>query len=105
DFNGDGLLDIASCGGSSDLHIRFGAGDATFAPPNSFIVGNTPGAIAAGDLDNDGDIDIAVGNFTNVSIALNDGAGSFAIQPVLPAGTFITFLTLGDINGDGALDL
>jgi hypothetical protein len=64
--------------------------------------------IATGDLDRDGDLDIAVTNVlgASISILLNNGTGAFAAgtgfqstegQPGLDA--------LGDVNGDGWLDL
>ena len=62
-------------------------------------------AVAAGDVDNDGDLDLVVGNDNQRSaIYRNDGAGTFP-----PGGTFgsskARAVAVGDLNGDGRLDV
>ena len=62
-----------------------------------------------GDLDGDGDLDLAVANgFTfcdNVSILLGAGDGSFAPQQTFPTGSEPLSVAMGDLDGDGDLDL
>lgn len=66
-------------------------------------------AIAYGDIDGDGDIDLAIANLAGNSVAmlLNDGLGGFTAQsPInIGAATGPVFVQLVDLNGDGSLDL
>jgi len=69
----------------------------------------------AGDLDNDGDVDIAVvgdyrstamsGRAGRVNILLNDGKGQFTRGGEVSVGRGPNRLELGDLDGDGQLDL
>lgn len=68
--------------------------------------------VLAEDLDGDGDVDairVAAPQGSPVSFtpALNNGAGEFmdGIPVALPAGTSAVTLRLGDVTGDGILDL
>lgn len=72
-------------------------------------------SVAAGDFDNDGDLDIfggcshlQDGQRQNV-VLLNDGRGNFTVGPLslLPATGAVTAagLAVGDLNADGALDV
>ncbi len=73
----------------------------------SFIAGSRPRSVTAGDLDGDGDLDLAVANgFNNdVSILLGDGAGGFAGLTSIAAGNNPVSVATGDFNADGDLDL
>ncbi|MHB8416990.1 MAG: FG-GAP-like repeat-containing protein [Myxococcales bacterium] len=88
---------------------------ANLASPASYAVGNAPIALAAGDLNGDGAADLAVLNQGDgtVSVLTAQPGGSFqagsAIQ-VVPSGVggvtlLAQGLALGDVNGDGALDI
>jgi hypothetical protein len=61
-------------------------------------------AIALGDLDGDGDLDIASASDDGNRIWLNDGTGIFTLFQQIPAGSTFA-LALGDLDGDGDLDL
>lgn len=90
-------------------------------PPNSsvplpvgmavsrFAVGNTPGSVEIGDMNNDGKPDLIVANERsgNVTILLGDGKGAFAPGPgsPFPAGHSPNDVALGDFNRDGRLDV
>ena len=61
--------------------------------------------IAHGDLDNDGDDDLVVGNVGQSNeVFLNDGTGNFVSNQTL-SSINTESMTLGDIDGDGDLDL
>jgi hypothetical protein len=60
-----------------------------------------------GDLDNDGDIDLAVANIgsDNVSVLLGNGDGSFRPAANYRVGDEPISAALGDLDNDGDLDL
>jgi hypothetical protein len=84
----------------------------------NFDIGIWKGVFAAGDIDNDGDLDVIVsGNMQNYgdnvpgdeagAILINDGAGHFTVQPgnrLITAGSGGN-IHFGDIDGDGDLDV
>src|SRR5579863_9362606 len=88
DFNGDGRLDLAVvnsptacegvCGPGS-VAILLGKPDGTFGPATNFPVGNSPLAIAMGDFNGDGKLDLVVVNQgdNTVSVLLGNGDGTF----------------------------
>jgi len=121
DFNGDGKIDLAALVFSSAtspmgmLSVSLGNGDGTFRqisadlPTESGIIT----AVAAGDFDGDGKVDLAVGNTTGsgnisgaVNILLGNGDGTFRAGPTTALGaTSVGDLAAGDLNGDGKTDL
>jgi uncharacterized repeat protein (TIGR01451 family) len=78
-----------------------------FAPAKSYPVGTSPAAIAVGDFNGDGKIDIAVANTGSgdVSILLGNGDGTFQPAVNYSAGNSPSTIAVGDFNGDGKLDL
>ncbi len=77
----------------------------------NFTVGSSLGlsasSLAAGDLDGDGDIDMAFGKgATYNEIYFNDGSGNFSAPSYFGPGTDnANHLVLADVNGDGDLDI
>jgi uncharacterized protein (TIGR03437 family) len=88
-----------------------GAANAQFstAPGSPFPVGSGASSIAVGDFNGDGKQDLAVANVAsgNVTVLLGNGSGGFSAAAGSPftVGSFPYFLTVGDFNGDGKLDL
>jgi hypothetical protein len=115
DLNGDGNADLAVANGASgNLTVLLGDGTGAFAaaPGSPISVGGSPGDIAAADLNNDGDVDLAVPVLQNnrrVAILLGDGAGRFAPSPgspvILGVRSGTTEVALADLNGDSKRDL
>jgi FG-GAP-like repeat/FG-GAP repeat len=114
DFNGDGKLDLAVgvttlMPPSRNITILLGAGTGFFSSSNSFAVGVSPEAIAlaAGDFNGDGKLDLAVtnGNSSTVSVFLGTGTGSFGAATNFIVGTTPRSVAISDFNGDGKLDL
>ena len=118
DFNGDGKLDIATVNttfvttsANNSVSVFLGKGDGTFVSPNEYPMDGATFAIAAGDFNRDGKLDLAIGNtgLAQISILFGNGDGTF--QPSLvnpPSGiaNFVsTFLIARDFNGDGNVDL
>ena len=85
----------------------------TFKPAVTFATGTAPQRMARGDLDGDGKLDLIVANknAATVSILRNTGApgtidaSSFAAKVDFTTGSNPLAVTLGDLDGDGKLDL
>ncbi|HKO54826.1 MAG TPA: FG-GAP-like repeat-containing protein [Thermoanaerobaculia bacterium] len=115
DFNHDGKQDVATTKVNGfELLTGDGFGHLTertsmdLNPPNT---GSSPTDIAAGDFDADGNLDVAVVEFTTdrAHIFWGVGDGSFTVGPLLVAGSggndIFVSLAAGDFNGDGRADL
>ena len=82
DFNGDNWADIAvanAAEGSVTILMGDGKGGFTPSPASPFRTGHGPFALAAGDFNGDGRIDLAVANNSDntLTVLLGDGAGGF----------------------------
>jgi hypothetical protein len=112
DVNGDGDLDIVAANtqdsnsNNSSLSVLLNHGDGTFAAHTDYGVGNRPRAVALGDLNGDGHLDIISANETNgdVSVLLGHGDGTFGLNTEYVTGGGAVSVALGDLNGDGKLD-
>jgi len=125
DVNGDGNLDVVNLDTQQNVNLILGNGDGTFgtlAQPISTVSLNDGQflayAIAAGDFNGDGHLDVAVWGVNNQSgegelqILLGNGAGGFAaptayFTPALSnADDFpVNGLSVADVNHDGKLDI
>jgi len=66
---------------------------------------NAPGAIAVGDFNGDGKLDVAVGENGIIDIYLGKGDGTFQ-KPIQNSINFApNFMVAADVNNDGKLDL
>lgn len=113
DFTGDGHLDAAVAIADFQVALLFGDGAGGFGPPALFTVGpGRPGsanhsAVAAGDLNRDGHLDLAcAGQGTSaVSVLLGDGTGQLAAPRLIPQFNAPKSIALADFDGDGNLDI
>jgi hypothetical protein len=110
DFNMDGNPDIAvTLNNSREVVVLLGDGTGRFvADPNGpFPTGLTPIAIAHGDFNGDGKVDLAVANWagSTVTILIGDGTGGFTRLPDTNVPYIPKWLSVGDIDGDGLQDL
>ena len=89
--------------------VAAGIGPADFSRfSNAFGTGSDlSSSVASGDLDNDGDIDLAVGNSSAQNVAyFNDGNGAFPTSDDFgPTNDATTAVIVGDVDGDGDPDL
>lgn len=100
-YAGDPVIDVYSNDGTGDLSLL----DSITSTANHQNARN----IALGDLDNDGDVDIAfsVTDHNFLAFALNDGSGGFPVNPTYVstgANSTPLGLRLADVNRDGYLD-
>lgn len=112
DFNQDGIPDIAtmsqgSTGTDGDVAVFLGNGDGTFHGPVDNVLGIFPVAIAMGDFDRDGILDIAtVDYFANAAyVSLGNGDGSFKTPVPYLVGRGPFYIATGSLNKAGVLDL
>jgi FG-GAP-like repeat len=127
DLNADGLQDIAVAnyddftllsGGGAD--ILLGTGGGSFAPAVTYDLGGSPESVAAADLDADGDLDLALAQefqstiageqytdvvYAGLGLALGRGDGSFPSALGASLGAPVSDAAAADLDGDGAIDL
>lgn len=112
DFNGDGRMDLA--------YANHGYDYPPFPGEQPTILLNEAGKLreissglpdgfyhagAAGDVDNDGDIDLMMNGHSNY-LLINDGAANFTIvEDFMPEYDNMVTSEFYDLNGDGYLDL
>ncbi|WP_324675064.1 malectin domain-containing carbohydrate-binding protein [Hymenobacter sp. GOD-10R] len=123
DVDGDGDLDLlVSAGnfGPTFVNVRLNQGGAqggtpgTYAGGSDVAVGSRTRGVVVGDIDGDGDLDLLTANYIptgTVSVRLNQGGvqggtpGTYGGGSDPTVGSFPQSVALGDVDGDGDLDL
>jgi hypothetical protein len=114
DFNHDGKLDVITGNESGNgISVLFGNGDGTFQAPVNYsgVPGQSVWALATGDFNRDGILDLAVVSDNNaatgyVYIMFGNADGTFQTPaPELAVGAAPEGVAASDFNGDGNLDL
>ena len=108
DFNGDGFTDFLVTNthpGTCSVLLSDGV-DGLKHVGTHFFGGEQPLAVAAGDVDGDGDIDAASVEFQSqrLYIHINNGDATFEPPRKFPVGSGSIHVQLGDLDRDGDLD-
>lgn len=109
DLNGDKRLDIIAGCDDGRVYIFLNNGTGTFdeSTRTSIRSGAANWGLGTGDLDNDGDIDIATASYEDkkMCIHLNNGDATFAQERCMVSGDHNFDLVVADFNLDGNLDI
>jgi hypothetical protein len=107
DFNGDGKQDLATTGFfGGTVSVLLNLGDGTFAKHVDYSVGSYPQFMVTGDFNEDGKVDLVVGNSgAGLSILPGKGDGTFGSPIPFGSGLSPLGIAAADLNHDGKLDL
>jgi hypothetical protein len=103
DLNGNGVNDVAATSNCFQATVLLNDGDGALMATGDFGVGYTPDDIATGDIDDDGDNDLAFINIgiSTVTVLHNDGDATFSAPVVYGVGDNPHDLVVVDLDGDG----
>src|SRR5262249_9794911 len=116
DLNGDGHLDLVLVGGftrqgiqtvrQDNVVVFLGNDNGDFAPGGTFAAGQSPQAVAFGDINLDGRPDLVTANqlANSVTLLLGDGNGAFLGRQDFAVEFFPGAVALAELDGDGDLD-
>jgi len=117
DLDNDGDLDLASSASNGDIDVWQNDGSPFSGTWSGIEAGDAAAGtegLAVGDLDNDGDLDLATSSYSTTNEvkvwkntlihrnAVFDSSGEVSIEDVYNNGTYVT---TADMDGDGDLDV
>jgi hypothetical protein len=115
DYNGDGILDIASQSEpSGGVYVFLGTGDGKFQDAASYVTEESPYSIVAADFNNDKHTDLLTSDLNpygytinppSVAVLLNDGKGTFDSGTLYGVYAEPMSAAIGDLAGTGKMDL
>ncbi|MBZ5658487.1 MAG: FG-GAP-like repeat-containing protein [Acidobacteriia bacterium] len=116
DVNGDAKPDLLVADGLLGVAVLLGNGDGTFQTARTYSSGGSISrSVAIGDVNRDGRLDLLVANECNggglcdhgiVGVLLGNGDGTFQTALTYNSSGLWPFsITVGDVNGDGKIDL
>ena len=114
DLDGNGFADIAVATTADKVSVLLQTAAGVIAAAVDYATGVQPVAIKAADLDGDGKLDLLTANFGAAVNPGNQGlsvliqgatAGTFLAPAHYATGFRSTALAVGDLNGDGKLDV
>jgi hypothetical protein len=113
DVNGDGIADIVDTGteesANEPIFVTLGNADGTFGERRQLAHPRkvTFPVVRVRDIDGDGHPDLIVSSLQATSLYLyrGNGAGDFEEGIAVDAGAPVNAFDIGDVNGDGYLDL
>ena len=106
DLNEDGNRDLVVLDGKAGrVVVSLGNAEGRYGVERPVAVGMAPGAMATGDFNMDGSLDLAVAGSETLTILLGDGKGGFAAAREFPVGLRPASLAVSDFDGDGRADV
>jgi hypothetical protein len=115
DLNGDGhpdlMVPITTGDGAGHIAVLLGRADGTFADPALYDAVSRVQAGVLADVNGDGKVDLVTANAPSdrslggVSVFLGRGDGTFGPRTDYDTGSAVFQVALGDVNGDGKLDI
>lgn len=110
DLNNDGFVDLVAANEGSDatVSVFLGDGSGGFESRRIYALGGSgPVAMATGDFNRDGAIDLAVANYAtnSVSVLAGDGHGALLLKSSHDVGLQPRAVAIGYLTGDELLDV